>query len=184
MLTATRDPSGRPAPAAARDDRVLHQLYADNAAPLRSYVRRFTTDAEADDIVQETFIRAWRHLDRLQQDDRPLRPWLIRVARHLLADAARRDRRRPITVSIEVTTATVGVDGGLDRVLDQQVLAAALRQLPVAQLAVLVEAWLHDASLDTAAEHLGIPAGTARSRLHYARRALRGHLASTERKAS
>jgi len=184
MLTTPRCSPPVPRTDTAPDDQLLRQLYAENAAPLRSYVRRFTTEAEADDIVQETFIRAWRHLDRLRADGRPLRPWLLRVARHLLSDAARRSRRRPATVPVEVTAATMGVDGGLDRVLDQQVLSAALRRLPAGQLAVLVESWVLGASLDTAARHLGIPAGTARSRLHYARHALRGHLAATERVAS
>jgi len=165
------------------DDAALRQIYAANAAPLRAYVRRFTTDAQADDIVQETFIRAWRHLERLRTDDRPVRPWLIQVARHLLTDAARHDRRRPMTVPDTTSAATVGVDGGLDRVLDQQVLLQALRRLPPGQLAVLIESWVYGASLDAAAEHLRIPAGTARSRMHYALRALREHLASTERAA-
>jgi RNA polymerase sigma-70 factor (ECF subfamily) len=163
-----------------RDDEALREIYADNATALRAYVRRFTTDAQADDIVQETFIRAWRHLDRLRTDDRPIRPWLIQVARHLLTDVARHDRRRPKTIADEATMAAVGVDGGLDRVLDQQVLLQALKRLPSGQLAVLIESWVYGASVDATADYLGIPSGTARSRLHYARRALRNHLAATE----
>jgi RNA polymerase sigma-70 factor (ECF subfamily) len=184
MLTTTPTPTGHLDQSSTRDDEALRQMYTDNAAALRTYVRRFTTDAHADDIVQETFIRAWRHLDRLQSDERPVRPWLIRVARHLLTDAARHDRRRPATVPDDTTAATVGVDGGLDRVLDQQVLVQALGQLPAAQLEVLVESWLYGASLDAVAEQLGIPSGTARSRKYYALRALRGQLASIERVAS
>ena len=65
-------------------------------ARLRSYLRhRFPTVADVDDIVQETFIRAWRHLPRLSADDRPVRPWLFRVARNLLIDADRAARVRP-----------------------------------------------------------------------------------------
>jgi RNA polymerase sigma-70 factor (ECF subfamily) len=183
MLTTTPSATGHPDRSSTRDDDVMREMYTDNAAALRTYVRRFTTDAHADDIVQETFIRAWRHLDRLQSDERPVRPWLIRVARHLLTDAARHDQRRPPTVSDEATAATAGVDGGLDRVLDRQVLVQALKQLPAAQLAVLVESCGYGTSLDTVAEQLRIPSGTARSRKHYALRALRGQLAPTERAA-
>ena len=183
MLTTTPGAAGPVSAMSIHDDEALRQIYADHAPALRAYVRRFTADAQADDIVQETFIRAWRHLDRLRTDDRPVRPWLIRVARHLLTDAARHDRRRPTTIPDQPTVATVGVDGGLDRVLYQQVLLQALKRLPPGQRAVLIESSIYGASLDATAAHLGIPAGTARSRLHYARRALREHLAATERVA-
>jgi RNA polymerase sigma-70 factor, ECF subfamily len=183
MLITTPAPTEQVDHTSPHDDEVLRQIYADNSTALRAYVRRFTTDAQADDIVQETFIRAWRHLDRLRTDDRPVRPWLIQVARHLLTDAARHDRRRPTAIPAEPTAATVGVDGGLDRVLDQQVLLQALKRLPPGQLAVLIESWVYGASLEAAAERLGIPSGTARSRMHYALQTLREHLATTERTA-
>ncbi|MDX6207492.1 MAG: polymerase sigma-70 factor, subfamily [Frankiales bacterium] len=169
--------------ASHEDDEALRQLYAGHAPAIRAYALRFTTDARADDIVQETFIRAWRHLAKLQSDDRPVRPWLIRVARHLLTDAARSDRCRPVTADGD-EFAAIGVDGGLDRVLDQQVLLPALRRLPPGQLLVLLESWLYGASLDLAAQRLGIPPGTARSRLHYALRALRHELSAQDALAS
>src|ERR1700726_1256287 len=80
-------------------DAALRQLYSHHAKALHGYVERFCPDsASADDIVQETFIRAWRHLPQLSADDRPLRPWLYRVARNLLIDADRAARSRPIGV--------------------------------------------------------------------------------------
>ena len=70
-------------------DAEIRQLYARHAVALRGYVGRFCPDkASADDIVQETFIRAWRHLPQLSSGDFPVRPWLSRVARNLLIDAA------------------------------------------------------------------------------------------------
>jgi RNA polymerase sigma-70 factor, ECF subfamily len=86
-------------------DAAIRQLYFDHAEALFSYVRRFCRDqASADDIVQETFIRAWRHLPRLR-DGRPIRPWLFRVARNLLTDA---DRAVPCGIpSWRATTAVV-----------------------------------------------------------------------------
>jgi RNA polymerase sigma-70 factor (ECF subfamily) len=69
-------------------DAVISQLYSLYAKALRRYVEQFSPDpASAEDIVQETFIRAWRHLPRLTADDRPVRPWLYRVARNLMIDA-------------------------------------------------------------------------------------------------
>jgi len=80
-------------------DAVIRQLYSVHARALHDYVARFCPDrATADDIVQETFIRAWRHLPRLSADGRPIRPWLFRVARNLLTDANRAERARPVTV--------------------------------------------------------------------------------------
>jgi RNA polymerase sigma-70 factor (ECF subfamily) len=153
----------------------LHRMYEEHAAAVRSYALRFTSDAHADDIVQETFIRAWRHLAQLDDGERPVRPWLLRVARNLLTDAVRSERSRPVTpLGDEVPT--VAVDGGLDQVLDQQVLLPALRCLPPGQRVVLVEAVLYGASVDSVAQRLGIPAGTARSRLFYGLRTLRREL--------
>jgi RNA polymerase sigma-70 factor (ECF subfamily) len=79
-------------------DAALRQLYADHALALRSYVVRFTADpVSAEDIVQETFIRAWRHLPGLTADKRPVR-LAVQVARNLLIDADRAARSRPVTV--------------------------------------------------------------------------------------
>jgi RNA polymerase sigma-70 factor, ECF subfamily len=72
-------------------DAAVRQLYSQHANALHGYVERFCRDsASTDDIVQETFIRAWRHLPQLTADDRPVRPWLFRVARNLLTDARQR----------------------------------------------------------------------------------------------
>ena len=77
-------------------DAAIRQLYSHYASALHAYVEQFCPDrASADDIVQETFIRAWRHLPQLSADDRPVRPWLYRVARNLLIDANRAARARP-----------------------------------------------------------------------------------------
>ena len=62
-------------------DATICQLYSGHAKALHGYLIRFCPDsASADDIVQETFIRAWRHLPKLTADSRLVRPWLFRVA--------------------------------------------------------------------------------------------------------
>jgi RNA polymerase sigma-70 factor, ECF subfamily len=171
---AARDESARAA------DATVRQLYARHAVALRGYVARFCPDrASADDIVQETFIRAWRHLPQLSADGRPVRPWLFRVARNLLIDADRAARSRPATVQGEL--AEEGVDDtGLNQVLDRQLVTDALKRLSPAHRAVLVEVFYGGDSLATAARQLGIPDGTARSRLHYALQALRARLDAHE----
>jgi RNA polymerase sigma-70 factor, ECF subfamily len=171
--TACGGPAGDP-------DAAIRQLHAHHAPALHRYVERFCPDrASADDIVQETFIRAWRHLPRLSSPDFPVRPWLFRVARNLLIDADRAARSRPITVRPQ--PAEEGRDDtGLDRVLDQQIVADALGQLSPAHRTVLVETFYRGRTLAKVARQLGIPDSTARSRLHYALQALRRELEERE----
>jgi RNA polymerase sigma-70 factor, ECF subfamily len=157
-------------------DAAIRQLYSHHAQALHGYVRRFCPDrASADDIVQETFIRAWRHLPRLRAGDRPVRPWLYRVARNLLTDADRAARARPVSAPGQ-QGGEIGTGPGLDEVLDRQVVSAALAHLSPAHRSVLVETFYRGGTMAAVARELGIPHGTARSRLHYALDALRRHL--------
>jgi RNA polymerase sigma-70 factor, ECF subfamily len=161
-------------------DAAIRELYSHHAKALHGYVERFCPDrASADDIVQETLIRAWRHLPQLTADGRPVRPWLFRVARNLLTDADRAARARPVITAAEPAE-TARDDSGLDQILDRQLVADALQHLSPAHRAVLVETFYHDRALATVARHLGIPAGTARSRLHYALHALRKQIQQRE----
>jgi len=174
ILSATR------ADLAGDADAALRQLYSRHATALRGYVRPFCPDrASAEDIVQETFIRAWRHLPQLSADDRPVRPWLFRVARNLLTDADRAAKSRPVTVQAQPGQDAgddAGDDAGLDQVLDRQLVSAALRQLSPAHRTVLVATFYHGNTPATVARQLGIPSGTVRSRLFYALHALREQL--------
>jgi len=176
MLVISDSPGGP----AGDADAAIRQLYARHAPAVRRYVERFCPDrASADDIVQETFIRAWRHLPQPSSEGFPVRPWLFRVARNLLIDANRAARSRPVTVQPQ--PAEDGRDDtGLDRVLDQQLVADALHQLSPAHRAVLVETFYGGHTLARVARQLGIPDSTARSRLHYALQALRRELEERE----
>jgi RNA polymerase sigma-70 factor (ECF subfamily) len=172
MSAITSDPDGQ-LPADA--DAAIRQLYCRHAAALHAYVERFCSDrTSADDVVQETFIRAWRHLPKLSADGRPIRPWLFRVARNLLIDADRSARSRPVIV--HALSEDAGTDAGLEQVLDRELVAAALQHLSPVHRAVLIEAFYNGASLVAVAQELGIPHGTARSRMHYALQAMRQQL--------
>ena len=155
---------------------VIRELYSHYAKALHGYVEQFCPDrASADDIVQETFIRAWRHLPQLSADGRPIRPWLFRVARNLLIDANRAARARPMAVP-DQAAGEVGTDSGLEEILDRQLVSAALAHLSPAHQTVLVETFYRGGTMATVARELGIPHGTARSRLHYALDAMRKEL--------
>jgi RNA polymerase sigma-70 factor (ECF subfamily) len=163
-------------PALAGSADAVNSLYRDHAAALLAYAEWFSDDrAAAEDAVQETFIRAWRHLPRLLADERPLRPWLRQVLRNVLIDANRAARARPANV-LDDTLIDREVDGGYEDLLNRGLLGQALQQLSPAHRQVLLETYYHDLPAERVAARLGIPAGTVRSRLHYALRALRSRL--------
>jgi RNA polymerase sigma-70 factor (ECF subfamily) len=169
-------PDAAPGDLAEDADAAMRQLYARYAKTLHSYVERFCPDlASTDDIVQETFIRAWRHLPQLAADDQMVRPWLFRVARNLLTDANRAARSRPVTVEARPDL-DLRDDNDVDRFMDRQLVTEALQNLSPAHRAVLVETFYGGGTTAMVARQLGIPHGTARSRLHYALDALRQQL--------
>ena len=81
----------------AAREQSLRALYDEHAPVLLAYALRLTDGdrARAEDIVQETLVRAWRHLDRLDESVGPVRPWLFTVAQRLAIDAHRARRARP-----------------------------------------------------------------------------------------
>jgi RNA polymerase sigma-70 factor (ECF subfamily) len=181
MSAHTHAPCGQ---LTADADAAIRDLYSRHARALHGYVERFCPDrASADDIVQETFIRAWRHLPQLSADDRPIRPWLFRVARNLLIDASRAARAQPTTVQVRLAE-DAPTDPELDQILDRQLVSAALQHLSPAHQSVLVETFYRGGTLVMVARELGIPHGTARSRLHYALIALRHQLQEQDAIAS
>ena len=157
----------------------LRALYDAHAPVLLAYALRLTDGdrPRAEDIVQETLIRAWRNLDRIDQDgDRPVRPWLFTVAQHIAVDAHRARRARPT----EVGDAALAVLPGLDQIeatLDRIVVTDALHSLSQEHRAVIVETYYRGRSVAEAARVLGIPQGTVKSRCYYALRALKLALA-------
>jgi RNA polymerase sigma-70 factor (ECF subfamily) len=186
LLLAPLPPRGSPAaspragrPRAGRTDDdgdAFRTLYRENAAALLAYARQYTDDRmAAEDALQETFLRAWRHLPQLLADDRPARPWLRKVLSRILIDAARARRRRTIRL-VEDTLLDSTTDGGFDAVLDHELLADAIHHLSPSHREVLEGTYYRDLPADRLAAGMGVPPGTVRSRLHYALNALRGEL--------
>jgi RNA polymerase sigma-70 factor (ECF subfamily) len=163
---------------AVSDEESLRALYEAHAPVLLAYALRLTEGdrPRAEDIVQETLLRAWRNIDRVDRDDRPIRPWLFTVAQHIAVDAHRARRARPT----EVGDAALAVLPGLDQVeatLDRIVVTDALHALSPEHRAVIVETYYRGRSVADAARVLGIPPGTVKSRCYYALRALKLALA-------
>lgn len=154
------------------DEALVRALYAEHAAPLLRYALQMTGGdrQRAEDIVQETLVRAWLHPEAIAQ--RPARPWLFAVARNLAVDAHRARRARPHEVG-EAALAVVPAPDEADRVLESWGVADALSALRPDHRRVLLETYYRGRSVDEAAATLGVPAGTVKSRTFYALRALR-----------
>ncbi len=156
------------------DAELVRVLYDEHGGPLYAFCVRWTGDAQrAQDVVQEVFLRAWKNLSTLDLQDKPVRPWLLAVARNVLTDAHRAAQTRPVLVADDRALAAVAAPDELDRAVESWQVAAALQRLTPEHRQVLVQAhWMGRSVAETAAA-LGIPAGTVKSRTYYAVRALR-----------
>jgi len=164
----------RRADRAVADEETLRALYGEHAGPLLGYALRLTGGdrARAEDVVQETLLRAWQHPDALDARHGSPRPWLFTVARNIAVDAHRARTARPVEVSADAL-AVIPADDELDRALEGWLVADALTALTAEHRAVLVETYYRGRSVAEAATVLGVPAGTVKSRTYYALRALR-----------
>jgi RNA polymerase sigma-70 factor (ECF subfamily) len=158
----------------ASDVELMKALHDDHAAALWTYCVRLVSGdrSRAQDIVQETLIRAWRHPAVLDQSERSARAWLFTVARRLVIDDWRSHRAHAEIPTDEVPERDHPEDA-TDRLLQSWVVAEALERLSTDHREVIVECYYRGASVAEAARHLGIPEGTVKSRTHYALRALR-----------
>jgi RNA polymerase sigma-70 factor (ECF subfamily) len=160
--------------AESADEDLVRALYAEHAGPLLGYVMRLTQGdrARAEDVVQETLLRAWRHPQALSHADHSARPWLCTVARHIVVDHHRARRSRPQEIGDEAL-AYLPAEDQVDAALLAWEMSQALGSLSPEHRAVLLETYYRGRSVAEAAEVLGIPAGTVKSRTYYALRALK-----------
>lgn len=136
------------------------------AAIFRTASAILGNEADARDVVQEAFVSAWVNLPRLR-DANHFDAWLNRIVVNRCRDVLRRRRRsREIALDPSAHLAAPQVDD------DLQDLNAAFERLPVGQRRLLVLHHLHRQPVAEIAQSLGVPIGTAKWRLHAARRAL------------
>lgn len=159
--------------AEVRDEALVRLLYRTHGQMLLSYVTRLAGGdwATAEDVVQETFMRAWQHPEVICRSERPVRSWLITVARNLLIDKVRARSKRPREVLYACEEHAES--DRTEHVLNSIVVFRALNRLSVEQRDVLLQTYLFDRTFSNAAAGLGIREGTAKSRAHYAISALR-----------
>lgn len=165
----------RSAPSARTDEAELAALCEEHAPALLAYVTRLVGDRQrAEDVVQETLLRAWTHPAAVSGESGSTRAWLFTVARNLTVDQFRNRRARPQEVpDYLIDLSGLASDEDLDLALQSMVVAEALAALSPAHRAVLVQTFYLGRSVAQAAAELGIPEGTVKSRVFYALRSLR-----------
>ncbi|MBB3753419.1 RNA polymerase sigma-70 factor (ECF subfamily) [Mycolicibacterium sp. BK634] len=154
---------------------LVRVLYQEHAAALWRYALRLTGDpARAEDVVQETLLRAWQHPEVAGDAERSARAWLFTVARNMIIDERRSARFRRETDSLDTEGAPepAGPDE-VNTALDRLLIGDALAQLSPDHRAVVRRSYYLGWTTAQIAADLQIAEGTVKSRLHYAVRALR-----------
>jgi len=160
------------ASAKADEAAALRALADAHSAVLWRYVVHLTGDrAGADDVVQETLMRAWRSPAILAQPPESTRAWMFTVARHLVIDEVRSARKRHEFATDELPERAER--DRTDALFETLLVEEALGSLSYDHRAVIVHAYYGGRSIAEVAHELAIPEGTVKSRLHYGLRALR-----------
>ena len=148
---------------ARREESALEDAYATYAPTLLTYLARYVGRDEAEDVLQRTFLDAWRHAARYDPAQR-FSGWLFTIAHRRAVDTLR--ARRHAVVDVESLRDLVGEDGRdtVDRFADAADVRAALLRLPEHERTVLEMAYFDQLSQTEIAERLATPLGTVKAR--------------------
>lgn len=156
------------------DSKAFERLYREHSAKVYGLALRLTRDvALAEDTVQETFLRAWRALDRFESRSR-VATWLHRIAVNVVLE-----RRRKRSTSLEVVAepdTLVDETFVFDTPLEERELEDAIAALPEGARDVLTLCGIYGYQHGEAATMLGIAEGTCKAQLHRARALLKDRL--------
>jgi RNA polymerase sigma-70 factor, ECF subfamily len=155
----------------------LQTLIDEHRAAVFNYACHLTFgDADwAEDVVQETFLRAWRRWEHMTPEHGSVRGWLARVAHNLVMDGYRSARMRLGEVPLD-DAAEIALPELTDQVLSAHLVREALRRLPDVHRRALEATFLSDQTTAQAARQLNVPVGTVKSRVFYGLRMLRSVL--------
>ena len=163
------------------DEEVVADIYRDHAPAMRRFIGRTSVDqSRAEDVVQEVILRVWRQAPEVVS----MRAYLLQTTRNILIDMHRASGRRVVEVAEDrdddsrarvdsrATNPVVEIDHALDTILVED----ALARLQPDHRDVVVALYYRRLTCTEAADVLGIPAGTVKSRAFYAVRSLRAIL--------
>ncbi|MEU0132983.1 sigma-70 family RNA polymerase sigma factor [Streptomyces sp. NPDC006296] len=159
---------------ATTDERTLAELQREHGPALFHFLLGLTFGdrQRAEDLLQETLVRAWQHPEAFDAPYDSMRPWLFTVARRLAIDARRSRRARPVEVGDAVLEGAPARDDTASSAVHALDVREAVRTLSPEHRAVLVQIYFRGLSVGETAQVLGIPPGTVKSRSYYALRLL------------
>lgn len=169
------------------DKHAFDLLYERYMPVIRSYLLRILhSEAVAEDVAQDVFLRVWTHAHQWSAKG-PFKAWLYRIATHQAFNTLRTVNRHPVQPLIDpdsqtyeeddtlgfqawiVDTSTLEPEFAVETAERQRQLVQLIDQLPEEKREVINLVAQMEMSIQNAAEKLGIPEGTVKSRLHYAR---------------
>ncbi|MFI6284129.1 sigma-70 family RNA polymerase sigma factor [Streptomyces sp. NPDC051018] len=156
------------------DERTLADLQREHGPALLSFLQGLTygDQQRAEDLLQETLVRAWQHPEAFAAPYASMRPWLFTVGRRLAIDARRSRLARPTEIGDSVLATTADPSDITETAVAALDVRAAVGSLSPDHRAVLDRLYFQGLSVNEAARSLGIPPGTVKSRSYYALRAL------------
>jgi RNA polymerase sigma-70 factor (ECF subfamily) len=152
----------------------LNELWRIHGVVLRRFALKLTLGNQyrADEIIQETLIRAWRHPEIVDGHAKTIRPWLFTVARNVATDLWRKQSRHNDIIEDRPQDRPNAVEG-IDQAMTVMDVRAALAQLTPEHRQIIVEVYYLGRSVTEVAKLLNIPEGTAKSRIYYGLRHLK-----------
>lgn len=159
-----------------RTERDVQAAYDEHGGELFGFAYRALEDRHlAEDVVQDTFVRAWRSPRGFDPSQGSLRTWLFAIARNSVVDAMRRRavREGPGLASWDAVSEPVPSADDIDRLLDRIQLSEALDRLSPQHREAVVEVYYGGRTCADLGSELGVSASTMRSRLYYGVRSLR-----------
>jgi RNA polymerase sigma-70 factor (ECF subfamily) len=172
--TPTRAGTASTPGTAGSEEQALAVLYTEHAGSVRAFIRTYASDPHrVEDVLQETFLRAWRHIDRVQLTAGNPRSYLFTTARNILTDEWRAQSRQPRLVHDDTRLAAAPTEDTVEATLEALTINEALTRLSSEHREVIQTLYYDGLTVTEAAQRLGIAAGTVKSRSYYAVRALR-----------
>ncbi len=167
----TRPRSSGGAELEAADEAGLRDAFLTHGGELFGFARRSLNSPEAaEDVVQETFSRAWRSRSRFDPTIGSLRTWLFAIERRVIPDVGAQRTKGP-TYGLDVADSVA--EDTIERAMLGWQVESALGRLNPEHHLVITELYFNGRSGREVAELFGLPEGTVRSRAFYALRMLR-----------